>query len=201
MNPCVVILAAGESRRLGQPKALARIGGRTVLERLCGEARAAGAAEIAIVAGAHAAQVFAARKTLGARVTVLVHSTWAEGRTGSIAAAAAALPGRDLLLAPVDVPLVGRRTFRRLLERWNELGCPPRAWLAPCHGTPPRFGHPLILGSGLAAESRRMAPDEPLRRLRERSQPLAGIEVDDPGILDDFDSPADLAVLNARARS
>lgn len=200
MKPVVVILAAGESRRLGQPKALARIAGRTVLERLCAESRAAGAIEIAIVAGAHAAEIFAARASFGERVTVLLHSAWAEGRTGSIAAAAAALPRRDLLLAPVDVPLVDRRTFRRLFERWSELGAPSRGWLAPCHGNPPRFGHPLILGADLAAESRRMAPDEPLRSLRAGSQPLAGIAVDDPAILDDLDSPADLAALDARAR-
>ena len=50
MNLAPVILAAGASRRLGEPKALADLGGRSVLERLSGALRSdASSVEVAVL--------------------------------------------------------------------------------------------------------------------------------------------------------
>jgi CTP:molybdopterin cytidylyltransferase MocA len=124
------------------------------------------------------------------------NARWKAGRTGSVALAAALCRGRDLCLAPVDVPLVTAGVFAALSQAWNAAGSPARGWLAPRHDG--RFGHPLVIGRGLLEELAGFEPDQPLRDLRERAGPLLAVDVDDAAILDDFDSPADLRSLQGR---
>ena len=61
-----------------------------------------------VVTGRHHPAIAAA---LPAGVEVLHNSDWAEGRTGGIRRAARRRAGRDLCLAPVDVPAVPPRVF------------------------------------------------------------------------------------------
>ena len=195
--PLVVILAAGAGRRLGQPKGAAELLGGSSIEHLQRAARfgAGPGAEGCVVTGAHAEHV-AAQIQVGFRQ---VHCPgWDAGRTGSLAAAVAAHPGRDLCVAPVDVPCVPPQVFRALFAAWAASGSPARGWLAPRtkdgRGRE-RFGHPLILGRNLAAELPGADPDEPLRSWRERAAPLWSVEVSSPAVLDDLDEPRDLRRL------
>jgi CTP:molybdopterin cytidylyltransferase MocA len=196
----VVLLAAGASTRLGTCKALVDLDGAPPLERLAAAASAAEPAAVIVVGGAHSdslAAWLAGRPAGRAPAPRLVRNdAWAEGRLGSLAAAVRALPGLDLLLAPVDVPLVSRATFGALADAWSAAGEPPRGWLAPEYGG--RFGHPVVLGRALAAEAMQLAPSEPARALRAVADPLLAVRVPDAGILDDLDTPEDLAELRAR---
>jgi molybdenum cofactor cytidylyltransferase len=196
--PALVILAAGASTRLGEPKALARIGGRAVVERLL-EAGAGfdGAAPLVVAGPDHAAIAGFLR---GRPVEVLHHEGWAAGRTGSLQAALAARAGRDLCLAPCDVPLVPREVFDALRRAWLDAGAPERGWLAPAFraGGELRFGHPVVLGRELLREVLSFPADRPLRELRRAARPLLSIEVSEPTILDDLDEPGDLARLERR---
>lgn len=199
MNLAVVVLAAGASTRLGACKALVDLAGEPPLARLLAAADAARPAALVVVGGAHAEALAGWLATHPGRATLVRHSGWAQGRLGSVAAAAAALPGRDLLLAPVDVPLVSAATFASLAAAFRAAGAPPRGWLAPEHGGRP--GHPVVLGRALAAEAAGLAPDVPLRTLRERAAPLWTAPVPDPAIHDDLDTPADLERLRRRLAS
>jgi CTP:molybdopterin cytidylyltransferase MocA len=116
---------------------------------------------------------------------------------GSVCLAAAARPGRDLCLAPVDVPLVPGSVFAALRAEWQRLGAPPHGWLAPALETPEglRHGHPVIVGRALVAGGKDFPPDEPLRVLRGRASPLRALACGEPAILDDLDTPADLTRL------
>ncbi|MHC4378501.1 MAG: nucleotidyltransferase family protein [Planctomycetota bacterium] len=199
--PLVVILAAGAGRRLGQPKGAADLLGGRALELLQRAARfgAGAGAQGCVVTGAHAERV----TPLIAGGFHEVHcASWAAGRTGSLAAAAAAHPGRDLCVAPVDVPCVPPEVFRALFAAWSAGGAPPRGWLAPRvaiegagGATTERFGHPLILGRELAAELPHSDPDRPLRDWRERAEPLWSVAVASAAVLDDLDRPGDLRRL------
>ena len=53
MNVAAIVLAAGASRRLGQPKQLLMHGGETMLERVIQMARESGATPVITVLGAH----------------------------------------------------------------------------------------------------------------------------------------------------
>jgi len=193
-----VLLAAGASRRLGSPKALASLRegpGGTALELLLAAGAALGDPAPLVVTGADHAAIAARVRD----VELVRNDSWEAGRSGSVRCAARARPGRDLCLAPVDVPLVPAAVFAALGLAWEQAGCPARGWLAPfLAGTEPRrHGHPVLLGRGLCAGLKDFPPDRPLRALRASARPSWGIAVASAAILDDLDTPEDLARLRA----
>ena len=217
-GPLLVVLAAGASVRLGEPKALVVIGGRSVVAALV-EVAAPVFEHTLVVVGAHAHAIrahlderfavepaarSAARHAARARIDVVVNDEHARGRTGSLACAVHAAPERDLVVAPVDVPRVERRTFEQLAAAWRAAGAPPRGWLAPCvteHDGSRRFGHPIVIGRELARAVLAFAPDAPLQRVRALAEPLLAVDVASARILEDLDTPADLDELRRRAEA
>jgi CTP:molybdopterin cytidylyltransferase MocA len=191
-RPAIVILAGGASTRLGSCKALADLGGgATPLSEL---ARAG--AEL-VVAGAHAAEI---RAALPRGLELALNADWKSGRLSSVQCAVRSRPGRDLCLAPVDVPLVPAEVFGALAQAWDDWGAPARGWLAPwvLAGGRRAHGHPVVLGRELLLELLDAPAARPLKEFRARAEPLLEIEVRSPAILDDLDSPADLAQMRAR---
>jgi CTP:molybdopterin cytidylyltransferase MocA len=77
-----VVLAAGASTRLGEPKQLVRLAGETLLERAVRTAREAGCSPVVVVLGADAEQI-AAQCDLSDAV-VVVNDAWSEGMASSI---------------------------------------------------------------------------------------------------------------------
>ena len=92
--PRVVLLAAGASERLGQPKALVKLAGRTALEHLLD---ACGDPNPLLITGAHASELTAAIRGEGAgpRAELLHHPTWSNGRSSSIACGETVWPSRS----------------------------------------------------------------------------------------------------------
>lgn len=219
-EPVVVVLAAGASLRLGEPKALVEIGGRSVAAALIAEASFA-FERVVVVVGGHAEAIRAHVDALGelqvaqqphglphgrehgpTHIDVVVNADFARGRTGSLACAVRAAPDRDVVVAPVDVPRVERTTFLALAAAWRAAGAPANGWLAPYVAAPDgerRFGHPIVLGRTLARKVCELDPDAPLHALRARAAPLLALEVASTRILEDLDTPADLAELRRRA--
>ncbi len=201
----LVVLAAGASERLGTCKALVPLalpsGTTTPLEHLL-TAGAGLCDRPLVVTGKHHDEIARALDALGRDDVELVRNAdWERGRTGGLALAHARHPASALCVAPVDVPLVEPAVFATLAASWERAGAPARGWLAPCIVAPegpPRFGHPVVVGPGLAHGLVDLDPDAPLRRLRERAEPLLAAPVDDRGILDDLDEPTDLAALLRR---
>lgn len=135
-----VVLAAGEGRRYGMPKALVAYGGRMLVERAVQALRGGGCAPVVVVLGAAADQVRAAARLPGA--TVLDNPRWRTGMGSSVRAGLAALAGTDAVAAVVllvDMPGVGAEAVRRVAA-----GATPEA-LAMA-GYADRRGHPVLLG-------------------------------------------------------
>lgn len=180
MEAELVVLAAGASTRMGHPKALTRIGDETALERI---RREAGDMRVLVVVGGHGDIIRAAMPELD--VKWISNPRPEMGRTGSLQRGLQMCRGQRVLVLPVDHPLVRGDTMRVLAAR-------PEPWVLPVHAG--RGGHPLKLGDMGIAAAMSAPPATPLRDVPR----MVGIEptrvdVDDPGILANLDTPEDLA--------
>jgi molybdenum cofactor cytidylyltransferase len=109
-----ILLAAGESRRMGRPKQLLDWRGEPLVRRQARLALEAGLAPVVVVTGAEAGAVAAALADLA--VYVVHNSAWTEGQSGSVRSGLAALPAEIgaavFLLA--DQPFVSVELLRAL---------------------------------------------------------------------------------------
>ena len=85
-----LVLAAGASTRLGQPKQLLRYEGELLIERAVRVAQAAGAHPVFVVLGANYQPIFEVLSGLEPPVRVLLNQAWQNGMGHSIALGAAA---------------------------------------------------------------------------------------------------------------
>jgi molybdenum cofactor cytidylyltransferase len=182
---------------MGSPKALLPIDGVPAADVVCGVLRAAGADPVIVVVGRHAKEI---REGAALRAaTVVDHRGWAAGRTSSLQAGLAALPDDvdGVLLALVDMPFVRRETVAALVARFREAAGPrgtsgragPEVVL-PVHGG--HRGHPVLFAARVLPRILALGPDEPLSPLVRASEILP-VPVEDPGVLQDLDTPEDAA--------
>lgn len=193
-RPVVIVLAAGKGSRFlgGDHKLAQRLGSATVLATTL---RAAVAAQFRVVAVT--TEVFAdvARRSVAARDVVVlpeVGSPGAEqlGMGYSIAAGVSAShDAGGWLILPGDMPMVQAATLRSVAQQLEQH---PVVY-AQHHG---RRGHPVAFAAELYSELTALRGDEGARRLVAR-YPAIGVEVDDPGVLIDVDTEADLALVRS----
>src|SRR5215213_6313610 len=115
-----IILAAGASSRMGQPKAGMAFGqtGETVLSRIVSTLLAGGAPQVTVVSGAHPDAVRRAMPPHERRARVIEHAAWMEGQLSSLLAGLRAIDVpliEAALVTPVDVPLVSASTVAAVI--------------------------------------------------------------------------------------
>ena len=190
-----IVLAAGEGRRMGGPKALLPVGDGTFLSRACRLFARPGIAGVVAVLGAEAERVRGAAG-IPAETTVAVNERWREGMLTSVwrgLDAAEALGAEAVLLHPVDNPFVAPATVDAVLVALDggaEIAVPSHAG---------RRGHP----AGFARPSwpaLRAAPLDGGARtvLTARPDRVAHVPAG-ADCLVDLDTPGDLEVA-ARGR-
>ncbi|MEX2115867.1 MAG: nucleotidyltransferase family protein [Bacteroidota bacterium] len=115
-----MILAAGESLRLGSPKQLLLYQGTTLIRHLAKTALDSRAHKVSVVIGANAGEIEAEVSRLP--LSVINNAKWQEGISSSIRAAVAAL-GSDtaaVLFLLSDQPLVSTPILNALIEAFRE---------------------------------------------------------------------------------
>jgi len=142
------ILAAGESRRMGSPKALIPYRGSTFLEHLIEITRhpRIGITRVVLGAGADAIR----EKLRLDPASIVVNEEWEKGQLSSIQAAVRGLSAMEtegMVLCPVDHPLVSASLLGRLIEEFDRSG--KLVVLPTFRG---RRGHPLIFRAALYEE-------------------------------------------------
>lgn len=142
MRVAGVVLAAGESRRMGQLKALLPFGSRTVIEQVLQPLLSADLSEVAVVLGHRADDIAAVLEPLPVRL--LYNADYRLGMTSSVQVALRSLdPVPDAyLLALVDQPQIGLPVVRQLLEAHarTRKGLIIPVWRG-------KRGHPLLLAA------------------------------------------------------
>jgi len=186
-----VILAAGASERMGEPKALLRLPApprKCLLVDQIDRLRRAGCARVAVVLGADAVRIKPALPSGDPRAIVCLNEGWQRGSFSSLQVGLTALAdcARGALVLPVDVPGVPPQVMTGLVPRGDDA---PDA-VVPMHQG--RGGHPVWLSPALIARILREAPTARLDHL------LAGcvvvrVEVADPHVRENVNTPEDWA--------
>lgn len=188
MDTGAVVVAAGMSSRMGDFKPMLSIGSISVAQRVVATLKQAGAARIVVVTGYNAEEL--ERHLASSGVVFLRNENY---RTTHMFDSA--LIGlrylrdkcRQVLFTPVDIPLFTAATVDALLTSGAELACPV------CGGT---RGHPILMSANVIdrvlEDSGESGLDGALSRC---GVPMTLVEVDDPGILHDADTPEDYREL------
>lgn len=180
-----VLLAAGLSSRMGEPKQLLTLGGQTLLDRALHCCLAA-CARVIVVWGA-----VDLRPNLPQRPEILAveNRDYAAGQLGSLQRGLEAVEGNAAFVTLVDLPLLRPETFEAVAQA---IGDAPAAY--PVYRG--HRGHPVLLAPEAIARIMACEPDDKAMRALAPLGPVA-VEVDDPGIAADVDTPADLQHLGS----
>jgi molybdenum cofactor cytidylyltransferase len=187
-----VVLAAGASSRMGRPKALLPVGpaGDCFLTHLVATLRAGGVDDVVVVLGADEAAVRPIAERVQPPVRVVVNPDFERGQLSSLVVALDVVdrPGMNaILVAPVDVPLVGAETVRALLAAYERLRAPV---VRPAREG--RHGHPVLIDRSLFAELRAADPSAGARAvIRAHESSVVNVMVDDDGAFVDIDTRAE----------
>jgi molybdenum cofactor cytidylyltransferase len=174
-----LLLAAGEGKRFGGPKQLARLDGRPLIEHALRALE--GLDRIVVVLGARAEEIRAGAN-LGA-AEVVVCDGWAEGMGASLRAGLAALDGAgEVVIVLGDQPFITPAVVARVRA------VPGDAVRAVYDGRP---GHPVVVRGGDLLGSRgELSGDKGFRGV-----PMAEVECGDLADPLDIDTQADLEVV------
>ena len=191
-SPVIVVLAAGRgSRFAGAGHKLAQpMGESTVLGTTLRHAAASGLPLVVVI---RESLVREAARYVAARDIVVLPAGDAQrdGMSRSIVAGVSARStAAGWLIHPADMPLVKPQTFRALAAALPGQACV----VAHSEG---RRGHPVGFSAELYSELLRLDGDEGARRLLLR-YPSRVLDLDDPGILVDIDTQADLDFARTR---
>lgn len=185
MSCAGLILAAGESRRMGSPKALLTYRGETFLDGLIGRF-AAQCSPVVVVLGAGADQI---RTGTTRHATFVYNERYRLGQTTSMHCGLRAMPAgtEGILFTLVDHPAVSPATINAL-TRYAGTGCAVPKLRVPRHDG--RRGHPIWLSADLIPEFLALQEDGAARDVvRAHTAETEFLDVDDAGILADIDDP------------
>jgi molybdenum cofactor cytidylyltransferase len=136
----IVVLAAGASRRLGQPKQLVRIGGETLLHRTVRSALATRPHDLVVVVGCAADVSIAAVSDLAVRHVETATPDAGMGVSLQCGSDALSDDCDGVLILVCDQPALDAAHLARLIARWHEQ---PRSAIAS--GYAGTFGVPALL--------------------------------------------------------
>jgi len=182
-----VVLSAGESSRMGRPKALLPIEGQTFIEKIVGALKQSTVGKVIVVLGHNAEEMRARIAHLPAEI--LVNSNYKSGQLSSLQTAVRRLESEAdcdaLLVHLVDHPYIDPALVDEMIRRFYES---KKLIVVPCRQG--RRGHPVIFARELFAELLDAPLDQGAKAVvnAHRDETLE-IETDQEGIAVDIDTP------------
>jgi len=179
-----IVLAGGRSARMGRPKALLSAGDRSFVEAAIGCLIEGGCSEVIVVVNEGEAELM----DLAARAGGVL--TWGAGpdteQIDSLIAGVKALPPEveAAVVLPVDHPRVKPQTVAAMIRAFAA-SHPPIIQLR--HQG--RHGHPVLFAAPLFDELKGDLPEGARTVIDRHRAAVHELDVDDPGILLDVDTP------------
>lgn len=190
MAIATIILAAGGSSRLGQPKQLIQSNGESLVRRMAQQALALRAGPVVVVLGASQDRIM--KELTGLAVTTVVNPTWAEGMASSLRTGLRAIDAESteaFLVVLTDQPYVTVELLQRLIDTRQSTG---RGIIASRYAEPDGIlGVPALFDNHYRREFLNLTGDTGARKLIQQYAsdstsipfPLAGIDLDTPADL------------------
>src|SRR6202048_2400665 len=186
----IVILAAGGSRRLGQPKQLLSVLGEPMLRRVVRMAGDGSPDHLIVVLGSGSYYCVPVIKDYG--VDIVVNPFWESGLAGSLRIGVERAEEQDadsILLLLADQPWLNSEVIRRFLDRMN--GQTDIIIAARYAGI---LGAPMLFGSDWFPQLKNLEGDQGARNLVSKEEDRVEVIDWSEGALD-LDTPEDLASL------
>lgn len=186
-----IILAAGGSKRMGQPKLLLEWHGAPLIHWVAKTALAAGCSPLIVVTGANAAAV---THSLAGLPVVLAHNPdWEQGQSTSVRTGVNALPPEidAAIIFLADQPQIPMSVVQELMRTYREDEPPSPILITTSAG---KRGNPVLFERALFQPLTRLKGDAGARSIFAQ-YPIHLIPFDDPDLLLDVDSPEDYQIL------
>jgi molybdenum cofactor cytidylyltransferase len=182
-----VVLAAGESRRMGRPKLLLPYGDGTIIETVVRNVVSSRADRAVIVLGGNRREIEGKIRAFGMKR--VINRRYKEGMFSSVRRGLSALPAsaRAAVFILADQPDVPSSVIDLLIEAYRR---EKKGIVLPVYRK--KRGHPLLLDLKYRREIESLSPDIGLRGLlREHWDDILEVRVSSPGVHKDIDDPDD----------
>jgi molybdenum cofactor cytidylyltransferase len=182
-----MVLAAGESKRMGTPKLLLPFGEKTIIEHIVDKIFLSKADKILVVLGSHQEEILS--HMAGRPVLSVINQRYKEGMLSSIQAGFGSLTQETsaALVCLGDQPLIPFSVLDSLIDAYEQTN---KGIVLPIYEK--RRGHPVLIDLKYRQEIMDLSPDIGLRALvHNHPQDVHEVEVDTPHILKDIDNPED----------
>lgn len=182
-----VVLSAGESSRMGRPKALLPIDGQTFIEKIVGALKKSSVAKVIVVLGHNADEM--RRHIQHLPIEILVNPDYKLGQLSSLQVAVRSLEKEadcdGMLVHLVDHPYVNTKLVETMIKRCEETA---KLIIVPRYNG--KRGHPVIFSRKLFQELLAAPMDQGAKAVVDahRADTLE-IDTEDEGITLDIDTP------------
>jgi molybdenum cofactor cytidylyltransferase len=182
-----VVLSAGESSRMGRPKALLPIDGQTFIEKIVGALKQSSVGKVIVVLGHNAEEMRRSIEHLP--VDILLNPDYNLGQLSSLQIAVRQLEKTadcdGMLVHLVDHPYIDAKLVKSMIERFYASG---KLIVVPRYGG--KRGHPVIFSRKLFGELLAAPRDQGAKAVvnAHRDDTLE-IDTQDSGVTVDIDTP------------
>ena len=180
-----IVLAAGESKRMGKPKPLLRFSDRTFLEQIVSVLRLSDADRITVVLGAEAETIERSVDLSG--TNVVINEDYAKGQLSSLIAAIEQTPQDTdaILVCLVDAPFITKEVVNSIINKFRETDSPI---IVPVFNE--ERGHPTLFSKSLFDELLSAPEDQGARAvIYSNKERVLEVETSENGILIGIDTP------------
>ncbi|WP_168188621.1 nucleotidyltransferase family protein [Thermoflavimicrobium daqui] len=185
-----ILLVAGRSSRMGSLKGLIEWQGKLLVVHQIEQLLKSKIEQMIVVLGYQSEVYQPIISELGSSVTIVWNENWEQGKSSSILKGITALPKdcRSILFVNIDQPLQFS-VVNQLIDSFEQTKSPIH--LPIFHG---KRGHPLLISCELLpALSTINEEEQGLKKIiRAYQKDIRSVEVDDPHILYNFNTPKDM---------
>jgi len=182
-----IILAAGQSQRMGKPKPLLRFEDKTFLEQIISVLKLSDADGITVVLGAEAETIKQSVDLSG--TNVVINKDYQKGQLSSLISAIKVVPKdtEAILVCLVDNPFITKEVVNQIISKFKETKNPI---IVPVFDK--ERGHPTLFSRSLFSELVNASPEQGARYvLYSNEEKVLELETSESGVLIGIDTTAD----------